>query len=70
MITEPEGRHAGALEGWLEDWHVDLVDALTRAAYDPGGLDLLSRVTRRYRRMFREPILASIEAMIEVWQGN
>jgi len=54
----------------MEKWQWDLLRALTDAAYVPGGLDWLGRVARRYRRMFCEPILGSIEAMVEVWQGN
>ena len=54
----------------MEKWQWDLLRALTEAAYVPGGLDWLGRVARRYRRMFCEPILGSIEAMVEVWQGN
>lgn len=57
--------------GVVEDWELELMRALTAAAYIPGGgLDWLGRVTRRYRHLFREPILGSIEAMIEVWQGS
>lgn len=54
----------------FEAWYRDLVYALTGAAYVPGGLDWLGRVTRRYRQMFREPILPSIEDMVDAWQGN
>lgn len=57
-------------ESGLPEWRHRLMCALGEAAYAPGGLDVLSRVTRRYRLMFDESILGSIEAMIEAWEGN